>query len=82
MHACLARLGADRQAWMRCGKGLPRHHPKRGDTHLSLCPGRKCSFHAVISKRMTAAMSATSSYLRGKIIAVLGDVTDLPAAIP
>ncbi len=47
---------------------------KSGNTHLSLCPGRKCSFQAVISKHDRGNVGDLS-YLRGRVIAVLGDVT-------
>ncbi len=53
---------------------------KRGDTHLSLCPSRKrgganCSFH-VIAKARDNGSVGDLAYLRGKIIAVVGDVVD------
>jgi len=47
---------------------------KSGNTHLSLCPSRKCSFQAVVSGRNRASVGDLS-YLRGKFVAVLGDVT-------
>ncbi len=48
---------------------------KSGNTHLSLCPSHKCSFQAVISKRSRSKVGDLS-YLRGRIIAVQGDVTE------
>ncbi len=48
---------------------------KSGNTHLSLCPSRKCSFQAVVSGRDRSGVGDLS-YLRGKVIAVLGDVTE------
>jgi hypothetical protein len=49
---------------------------RRGDTHLSLCPGRrKCSFHAVVLARDRHAVGDLL-YLRGKIVAIVGDVTE------
>ncbi len=48
---------------------------KSGNTHLSLCPNNKCSFQAVISKRSRGNVGDLS-YLRGKVIAVMGDVTE------
>jgi hypothetical protein len=47
---------------------------KTGNTHLSLCPSRKCSFQAVVSTGDSAKVGDLA-YLRGKIIAVVGDVT-------
>lgn len=46
-----------------------------GNTHLSLCPSHKCSFQAVISKHDRGNIGDLS-YLRGKVIAVQGDVTE------
>jgi len=53
---------------------------KRGDTHLSLCPGRNrgganCSFH-VIARARDSGSVGDLAYLRGKIVAVVGDVKD------
>ena len=53
---------------------------KRGDTHLSLCPGRSrggatCSFH-VVAKARDSGSVGDLGYLRGKIVAVVGDVTE------
>jgi hypothetical protein len=54
---------------------------KRGDTHLSLCPGGRsrggatCSFHVVAKARDTGSVGDLA-YLRGKIVAVVGDVTE------
>jgi hypothetical protein len=51
---------------------------KRGDTHLSLCPSRsggKCSFH-VVTKAGDSSSVGDLAYLRGKIVAVVGDVTE------
>jgi hypothetical protein len=48
---------------------------RRGDTHLSLCSDHKCSFHAVAFARDRRAVGDLL-YLRGKIVAVVGDVTD------
>ncbi len=47
---------------------------KSGNTHLSLCPSRKCSFQAVVSKRDRASVGDLA-YLRDRYVAVLGDVT-------
>ena len=53
---------------------------KHGDTHLSLCPehshgGANCSFH-VIARARDGSSVGDLAYLRGKIIAVMGDVTE------
>ena len=53
---------------------------KHGDTHLSLCPSRRngganCSFH-VIAKAHDSGSVGDLAYLRGRIIAVVGDVKD------
>lgn len=48
---------------------------KSGNTHLSLCPGRKCSFQAVVTKHDRGNVGDLS-YLRGKVVAVQGDVTE------
>lgn len=53
---------------------------KHGDTHLSLCPGRKrgdanCSFH-VIARARDSSSIGDLGFLRGKLIAVVGDVTE------
>lgn len=51
---------------------------KRGDTHLSLCPSRsrdKCSFQVVTLARDSPSVGDLA-YLRGKIVAVVGDVTE------
>ncbi len=48
---------------------------RRGATHLSLCPSHgKCRFHAVVLARDRRAVGDLSS-LRGKIVAVVGQVT-------
>ncbi len=54
---------------------------KSGNTHLSLCPSHKCSFQAVISKRSRGKVGDLS-YLRGRIIAVQGDVTESRSGRP
>ena len=54
---------------------------KTGNTHLSLCPSRKCSFQAVVSARNRAKVGDLS-YLHGKFIAVIGDVTASRAGHP
>ena len=54
---------------------------KTGNTHLSLCPSRKCSFQAVVSARNRAKVGDLS-YLRGKFVAVIGDVTVSRAGHP
>ncbi len=46
---------------------------KTGNTHLSLCPNRKCSFQAVVSAHNRAKVGDLS-YLRGKVVAIVGDV--------
>jgi hypothetical protein len=48
---------------------------RRGDSHLSLCPSHKCSFKAVTLARDRRSVG-NLSYLRGKIVAVVGDVTE------
>jgi len=53
---------------------------KHGDTHLSLCPGHSrggatCSFH-VVAKALDRGSVGDLAYLRGRIIAVVGDVTE------
>jgi hypothetical protein len=53
---------------------------KRGDTHLSLCPARshggaECSFRVVARGRDSSSIGDLA-YLRGRIIAVVGDVTE------
>jgi hypothetical protein len=49
---------------------------KHGETHLSLCPSRKkCSFH-VVAKARDSHNVGDLAYLRGKIVAVVGDVTE------
>jgi hypothetical protein len=53
---------------------------KRGDIHLSLCPSRKrggaeCSFHVVARARDSSSVGDLAG-LRGKIVAVVGDVTE------
>lgn len=53
-------------------------YTRTGATHLSLCPARsngKCSFHAVALARDRDAVGDLS-YLKGKIVAVIGDVKD------
>ncbi len=62
-HACVA------------GKVFRVTVRKTGNTHLSLCPSRKCSFQAVVSGRNRASVGDLS-YLRGKFVAVLGNVTE------
>jgi hypothetical protein len=53
---------------------------KRGDTHLSLCPSRsrggaECSFR-VAAREQDRSSVGDLAYLRGKTIAVVGDVTE------
>ena len=49
---------------------------KSGNTHLHLCPSRsKCSFQAVAHARDRRKVGDLT-YLRGKLIAVVGDVVD------
>jgi hypothetical protein len=49
---------------------------KNGNQHLSLCPPHQgCSFHAVVTRRDSAQVGDVT-YLRGKVIALVGDVTD------
>jgi len=49
---------------------------KNGNQHISLCPPKgPCSFHAAISSRDRNNVGDIS-YLRGKIVALVGDVTD------
>jgi hypothetical protein len=53
---------------------------KHGDMHLSLCPSRNrgganCSFHVIAPARDSDKVGDLA-YLRGKIIAVVGDVID------
>jgi hypothetical protein len=53
---------------------------KRGDTHLSLCPARsrggaECSFR-VAARAQDRSSVGDLAYLRGKTIAVVGDVTE------
>lgn len=48
---------------------------KNGNTHISLCSARKCSFQAVVSGHSRAAVGDLS-HLHGKVVAVLGDVTE------
>lgn len=53
-------------------------YTRTGAVHLSLCPVRsngKCSFHAVSFARNRDAVGDLS-YLKGKIVAVVGDVRD------
>jgi len=54
---------------------------KSGNTHVSLCPARKCSFQAVVSGHSRAKVGDLS-YLRGKVVAVLGDVTESRSGHP
>jgi hypothetical protein len=54
---------------------------KGGNTHVSLCPARKCSFLAVVSGHDRARVGDLY-YLRGKVIAVLGDVTESGSGHP
>lgn len=68
-HACIA------------GKVYRVTVRKSGNTHLSLCPTRKCSFQAVISGRSRASVGDLS-YLRGKLVAVVGDVTQTRGGRP
>lgn len=49
--------------------------PKNGSTHLSLCPRRSnCEFHLVTFAHDRDAVGDLS-YLHGKVVAVVGDVT-------
>jgi hypothetical protein len=53
---------------------------KHGDMHLSLCPSRNhgganCSFRVIAPARDSSSVGDLA-YLRGKIIAVVGDVTE------
>jgi hypothetical protein len=49
---------------------------KNGNQHLSLCPPRQgCSFHAVVANRDRQRVGDVT-YLRGKVVALVGDVTD------
>lgn len=53
--------------------GIRNHH---GETQLSLCrAGQECAFRAVV-ERNSAQQIGDLSYLRGKIIAIMGDVTE------
>jgi hypothetical protein len=61
-HACIA------------GKVYRITVRKSGNTHLWLCPSGKCSFQAVVYGRSRASVGDLS-YLRGKFVAVLGDVS-------
>jgi len=47
---------------------------KNGSTHLSLCPPKSdCSFHVVVHKRDLPTVGDLA-YLRGKRVALIGDV--------
>lgn len=49
---------------------------KSGDTHIFLCPSRSdCSFHAVAFARDRDKVGDLT-YLHGKLIAIIGDVTE------
>jgi hypothetical protein len=49
---------------------------KSGNQSISLCPPRSpCSFHAAVSNRDRRNVGDVS-YLRGKLVAFVGDVTD------
>jgi hypothetical protein len=49
---------------------------KTGNTHLALCPSRgKCSFQAVVFARDRGKVGDLT-YLRGKLVAVIGDVVE------
>ena len=79
VHSRLASLGADRQAWMRGRKGLPHHH-HQARRHSSVAvpqpqPRRgQCSFHVIARAHRDSV--GDLAYLHGKIVAVVGDVTE------
>ncbi len=51
-------------------------YTRTGAVHVSLCPVRSnCSFHAVAEARDSRTIGDLS-YLRGQIVAVIGDVTE------